>query len=66
VTATARGMALALLAGVERGGCSRVRCRGWGLDDGFIGAVVVALVLLTLLIAYLILRAVLAPLFGGG
>jgi hypothetical protein len=66
VTATARGMALALLAGVERGGCSRVRCRVWGLDDGFISAVVVAMVLLTLVIAYLILYSVLAPFFGGG
>jgi hypothetical protein len=37
-----------------------------GLDDGFISAVIIALVLLTLVIAYLILYSVLAPFFGGG
>jgi phage shock protein PspC (stress-responsive transcriptional regulator) len=37
-----------------------------GLDDGFITAVLVFLVLLTLLIAYLILSSVLGPFFGWG
>jgi hypothetical protein len=37
-----------------------------GLDDGFIGAVVIAFILLTLVMAYLILYSVLAPFFGGG
>jgi hypothetical protein len=36
------------------------------LDDGFISTVIVAFALLNLLIVFLILRSVLAPLFGGG